>query len=219
MSEPNNNVRDRILDAAVSVLESSGIKKFAQPHIARIAGIPQGHLTYYFPKRRDLLSAAAGRFVGLLLSDIPETLRKEAQGKAQEARAYAVGMAARVVKNRARMRMLLSLVVASEEDPKLARDVADMVDVIRKLLERVLGKDADPVDVELALATLWGIGLLHLVLEDARPDAETDKVLKRLELRLGQLRAAKTRSAKAKEAAASAGKTAPREKPARAPKP
>ncbi|RYZ56845.1 MAG: TetR/AcrR family transcriptional regulator, partial [Proteobacteria bacterium] len=152
MGDDTNNVRDRILDAAVSVLESSGIKKFAQPHIARIAGIPQGHLTYYFPKRKDLLSAAAGRFVGLLLSDLPQTLRKEALGKVQEGRAYAVGMAARVVKNRARMRMLLSLVVASEEDPKLARDMADTVDVVRKLLERVLGKDADPVDVELALA-------------------------------------------------------------------
>lgn len=205
-----NNVRDRILDAAVSVLESSGIKKFAQPHIARIAGIPQGHLTYYFPKRKDLLSAAAGRFVGLLLSDLPQTLRKEALGKVQEGRAYAVGMAARVVKNRARMRMLLSLVVASEEDPKLARDMADTVDVVRKLLERVLGKDADPVDVELALASLWGIGLLHLVLEDSRPDAETDKLLKRLELRLGQLRAAqKPRAARAKDP------KDPKEKPAK----
>lgn len=195
------NVRDRILDAAVSVLESSGIKKFAQPHIARIAGIPQGHLTYYFPKRKDLLSAAAGRFVSLLLSDLPSTLRKEALGKAQEARAYAVGMAARVVKNRARMRMLLSLVVASEEDPKLARDMAEVVDVVRKLLERVLGKDADPVDVELALASLWGIGLLHLVLEDSRPDEETDKLLKRLELRLGQLHASKPKTRPASKAA------------------
>lgn len=209
MGEPN--VRDRILDAAVSVLESSGIKKFAQPHIARIAGIPQGHLTYYFPKRKDLLSAAAGRFVALLLEDLPSTLRKEALGKAQEARAAAVGVAARIVKNRARMRMLLGLVVAAEEDPKLARDMAEVVDVVRSLLERVLGKDADPTDVELALATLWGIGLLHLVLEDTRPDEATDKLLKRLELRLGQLHERKTKPRAAKPTAA---KSEPKKKSA-----
>jgi hypothetical protein len=41
------------------------------------------------------------------------------------------------------------------------------------------------------------------VLEDARPDAETDKLLKRLELRLGQLRAAtKPRAPRAAKTAA-----------------
>ena len=62
-------VRERILDAAVKLLETSGVSKLAQPQVAKEAGVPPGHLTYYFPKRLDLLSAVASRFVTMLRED------------------------------------------------------------------------------------------------------------------------------------------------------
>jgi AcrR family transcriptional regulator len=109
--------RERILDAAVNVLENSGLRKLAQPHIAKAAGVAQGHLTYYFPKKSDLVTALVGRFIDLLKEDLPHNLREGALERVDIMRARALRMAFRVVKNRARMRMLLGLVVTAEDDP------------------------------------------------------------------------------------------------------
>jgi len=59
--EKKNLVREKILASAVKLLEKQGIKKLAQPQIAKEAGVPQGHITYYFPTRADLLLAVADR--------------------------------------------------------------------------------------------------------------------------------------------------------------
>jgi hypothetical protein len=96
-------------------------------------------------------------------------------------RARTLRMAGSVVKNRARMRMLLGLVVATEEDPSLRETMAENLVLVRSLVARFMGKPAKDPDVEIALAMLWGIGLQHLVLEGRRSDAETDRVLERLE--------------------------------------
>lgn len=180
-AEPGTGVRERILDAAVSVLGSSGLGKLAQPHIAKVAGVAQGHLTYYFPKKNDLLSALVTRFVDLLREDLPANLREEVGGRVDVMRARTLRMAGSVVKNRARMRMLLGLVVATEEDPSLRETMAENLVLVRSLVARFMGKPAKDPDVEIALAMLWGIGLQHLVLEGRRSDAETDRVLERLE--------------------------------------
>ncbi len=179
--EPATGVRERILDAAVSVLGSSGLGKLAQPHIAKVAGVAQGHLTYYFPKKNDLLSALVTRFVDLLREDLPANLREEVGGRVDVMRARTLRMAGSVVKNRARMRMLLGLVVATEEDPSLRETMAENLVLVRSLVARFMGKPAKDPDVEIALAMLWGIGLQHLVLEGRRSEAETDRVLERLE--------------------------------------
>ncbi|MGZ3723652.1 MAG: TetR family transcriptional regulator, partial [Bdellovibrionales bacterium] len=53
------NVREKILKTAVALLGECGIRKLAQPQIAKSAGVPQGHMTYYFPTRSHLLIAVA----------------------------------------------------------------------------------------------------------------------------------------------------------------
>ncbi|MFO0666682.1 MAG: TetR/AcrR family transcriptional regulator [Polyangiaceae bacterium] len=177
----SSSTRERILDAAVGVLESSGLKKFAQPHIAKAAGIAQGHLTYYFPKRNDLLGALIGRAWTLIQEDLPQGLKAGLHERADEVRAKALRMIGRVVKNRARMRMLLGLIVASEEDPSLRKQVGDNVLLLRTFLAKFMGKSPKDPDVEIALAMFWGIGMQHLVLEGRRTDEETDVLLRRVE--------------------------------------
>lgn len=174
-------VRERILDAAVSVLESSGLKKFAQPHIAKVAGVAQGHLTYYFPKRQDLVSALIGRFIELIKDDLPQSLLEEAQDRVDGVRARTLRIASHILKNRARMRMLLGLIVAAEEDPALREDVAENLKLVRTLLAKFLGRSPKDPDVEIALAMFIGVGMQHLVLEGHRDDAQTDEVLRRVE--------------------------------------
>lgn len=56
-AELSSTVRIRILDAAQSIIDTQGLSQLTQPKVAKAAGIRQSHLTYYFPRRVDLLSA------------------------------------------------------------------------------------------------------------------------------------------------------------------
>ncbi|MCA9589124.1 MAG: TetR/AcrR family transcriptional regulator [Myxococcales bacterium] len=172
-------VRERILDAAVKLLETSGVSKLAQPQVAKEAGVPPGHLTYYFPKRLDLLSAVASRFVTMLREDVPSLFGVQELDDAM--RAKALGFVARLTKNRARTRMLLGLIVAAEEDPELREQVAENVQLMRGLIARVLRCSEKDRDVDVVLAGFLGIALQHLVLEGRQSDGETDAVIARFE--------------------------------------
>jgi AcrR family transcriptional regulator len=172
-------VRERILDAAVGLLQSAG--KLAQPQVARAAGVPQGHLTYYFPKRFDLLAAVAARFREMLHEELPAVLEADL-GQAIDAkvREKALAFVARLARDRARTRMLLGLILAAEEDPSLRGAMADNVMLVRRLLARLLGRDESDPDVDIVLGAFWGIGLQHLVLEGKRTDAQTEAILERM---------------------------------------
>jgi AcrR family transcriptional regulator len=172
-------VRERILDAAVKLLETSGVSKLAQPQVAKEAGVPPGHLTYYFPKRLDLLSAVASRFVTMVREDVPNLFGVQELDDAM--RAKALGFVARLTKNRARTRMLLGLIVASEEDPEMREQVAENVQLLRGLIARVLRCSEKDRDVDVVLAGFLGIALQHLLLEGRQSDVETDAVIARFE--------------------------------------
>lgn len=52
----SSDVRRRILDAAQTIIDTEGLPALTQPKVAKAAGVRQSHLTYYFPRRTDLLS-------------------------------------------------------------------------------------------------------------------------------------------------------------------
>lgn len=187
-------VRERILDAALRVLGKSGVRSLAQPRVAREAGVPQGHLTYYFPKRLDLLAAIAARFVERLRDEVPSlpVLASGARASLGAAgRKRALSFAGKLAKDRGRTRTLIGLLAAAEEEPALRRAMAGHVDSLRKLVATLVDKPAGDPDVDLALATLWGIGLLHLVIED-RTAAETDRLVARFAAHLEASRRGET---------------------------
>ena len=49
--------KEKILNAALDVLLEEGFPALTQTHVAEVAGVRQGLLTYHFPKRSDLLTA------------------------------------------------------------------------------------------------------------------------------------------------------------------
>lgn len=55
--QPTLPAIDKILKSAITVIQTEGLKKMSQAHVASVAGLRQSHLTYYFPKRKDLLKA------------------------------------------------------------------------------------------------------------------------------------------------------------------
>lgn len=51
------DIRTNILRAASDLVRAHGLKALTQPRVAKLAGVRQSHLTYYFPRKTDLLLA------------------------------------------------------------------------------------------------------------------------------------------------------------------
>ena len=178
-ARPGSQVRERILDAAVGLLSKHGPRALAQPQVAREAGVPQGHLTYYFPKKLDLVLAVAGRMRELLAEEVAPLLADAVAGGADaDTRFLALG--AKLARNRGRTRMLLGLLVELEHEPGLRATMQEGFFQLRRAFSLVMGREEDDPDVDLAIATLWGLGLQHLLLEGQRSDAETERLFARL---------------------------------------
>ncbi len=171
------NVKERILDAAVDLLARSGPRALAQPQVAKEAGVPQGHLTYYFPKKVDLVLAVAGRLRELLAAEVAPLLA-EAGAEGFEHRFLALG--ARLAQNRGRTRMLLGLLAEIEHEPLVRAHMQEGFRQLRRAFGLAMGRDEGDPDIDLTIATLWGLGLQHLLLEGQRSDEETAQLFGRL---------------------------------------
>src|SRR6266511_3391280 len=65
-------IRERLLNAAVAILREGGIQGLSQIQVARRARVRQSHLTYYFPRRHDLVEAVAVRFIDGIVGGLQE---------------------------------------------------------------------------------------------------------------------------------------------------
>ena len=71
MAPPRNTQRRNALaDAAIEVLGTSGIHKLSHRAVDERAGLPRGTATNYFPRRDDLLAAAAERVAELHMGEM-----------------------------------------------------------------------------------------------------------------------------------------------------
>jgi AcrR family transcriptional regulator len=175
------NLKDRIVDSAIRLLRTSGVKSLSQPQVARAAGIPQGHLTYYFPKKRDLVMAVARRAVEQLAVEAAEFFRSGGwPGADAPMRAKVLSLLGFLVKDRARTRFLLGLVLEGEHDDKLRDLLIENAGAARQLLASGLGRQVDDAQVDLVTACLWGLALQHLLYAGNRPDEYTDQLIARM---------------------------------------
>jgi AcrR family transcriptional regulator len=174
-SSPPGNVRERILDAAMRVISSGGAKGLAQPQIAKEAGVPQGHLTYYFPKKIDLVRGIADRMRAVIMEEVGPLLFSK--GSIRE---KFLGVMSRTAQNRGRTRVLLALLVEMEHDDELRNELTERVHALRGVFAGVMGRKVGDPEADLALATAWGLGLQHLILEGKRSDEETRELFARL---------------------------------------
>lgn len=160
MAKKNNSqgsVREKILKSAIKLLSDCGIKKLAQPQIAKKAGVPQGHMTYYFPTRSDLLLAVAERS----LQSIGEFLLKKAAQASRITPQDTLPLAIPLIKDKSRTRMLVGLFVESDENPTLRAKLKEQMHFAFDLIALSLNKDKNDLDVRLVGATLMGLGLQY----------------------------------------------------------
>ncbi len=186
MSQEQNSARDMILSAAVQVLQEEGPTKLTQTRVAKAAGLRQGHLTYYFPRKSDLWIATAERahsdmeahFDSLLQSS---GVNDSAAGQpATEVRPGLVSMCAELVNNHRRTRVLLSLMLQAQEEPELMELCRKNASRSREFLKTVLSTQVPAPQVEVALAALWGLGMRDLVVDMDDADAGTQELVREL---------------------------------------
>lgn len=168
------DVRDRILEAALSLLAESGAHELTQPKVSKAAGVRQSHLTYYFPTRTDLLQEVARYSI--------EKLAGELAGDPEQSPAHvAEGIAAGSADKR-RVRIMLGLVGAADRDPKTKQRMRKFVGELRgrmtPLLEKA-GLETDPESVAFFHSLIVGCAVLQLARDNAEARAEAKAVLKR----------------------------------------
>jgi AcrR family transcriptional regulator len=151
-------VRERIVASALQLLHEQGIGALTQTSVAKLAGVRQSHLTYYFPTRNDLLKQAVVSGIASIL----EVLESPAGGVAKSLEQFHTALE-REVADRRVQRMMAALVAASEEDrslkPWLEQFQADMLGHLERALA---ARGIRPPRAALEVFQATVVGALHL---------------------------------------------------------
>jgi AcrR family transcriptional regulator len=164
-------VRERILEAALSLLAESGAHELTQPRVAKAAGVRQSHLTYYFRTRGELMQEVARYSIDKLAGELA----------AGAPRAVPEGIAAGAADKR-RARIMLGLVAAADRDPKIKQRLRRLIGELRARMTPVLdaaGLATDPDSVAFFHAAIVGCAVLQIARDNAQARAEAKAVLRK----------------------------------------
>jgi DNA-binding transcriptional regulator YbjK len=167
------DVREKIVRTAVKLLGESGIRKLAQPQIAKKAGVAQGHMTYYFPTRSDLLIAVAERS----LEEIAGSVLKNAAASKEDKTGHSLSLLLPLLKDKSRTRMMIGLLVESDENPALKKKLQEQSDMAKALISLVVEKKPDSAEVELIHAAILGLGVQYHLNSDEGKLAQSLQLL------------------------------------------
>ena len=168
--------RERILDAALAVLRTGGVRQFTQTAVAERAGLRQSHLTYYFPTRPELLEATVMTFVNSIACGIGRTITAEAKTPHD-----VLPELAKAIAQHEHMRMFIGVLVEADDDPVLRGIVGRGTKRMEAALAEALGGPDAATRARVALATLWGLGLYSFAMRPKGSDDPTPAALAWLE--------------------------------------
>ena len=173
---PRADIRRQILDAALDLLAEQGFIELTQPKIASAAGVRQSHLTYYFPTRSELLKAVAVHSIESLLV----TLGAGVAGKVTPD--LFARFAGEALADKRRARVMLGLIVSSDEDRAIKQFLREFVDRVRANVANIgklLGQEPDAARVQALHMMFVGAAILNVARDDAnsrRECAETARM-------------------------------------------
>jgi len=177
-----SDVKQRILDAAVQLLIEQGGNALTQPRIAAAAGVRQSHLTYYFPKRDDLLLAVTLHWAHTHLAQAARTA-----GASPTKLRGIVQYMSDLVAEAARVRIILSLVVsAAGDDPRIHEPLRELVASERQSFGALLagaGMRLNANGIAITHALMVGLAVLN-VAQGGTAQAETRALVKEVLERL-----------------------------------
>ncbi|HXV32045.1 MAG TPA: helix-turn-helix domain-containing protein [Sinorhizobium sp.] len=161
MARLDTTVRQRILDAALDIIEAEGMKALTQPKIAKATGLRQSHLTYYFPRKADL-------YIALLDASHERAERRGATSAACEDRLCSLMF------DGERIRFFLSILLEIGDDPELQAILRDHAARFEAAAASHFGRGAGDPAVTAFVDELRGIGIRLLMHPEALslPDVE-----------------------------------------------
>ena len=169
------DVRSKILDAALRLVFESGVAALTQPRIAQAAGVRQSHLTYYFRTRTDLLEGVVQHMMDSMMQGMQAVARAPA-GRGAEALARAMGEA---VADPRRARLMLALVVASDEEPGIKVWLRAFIGKLRARIAQVLSEAGrDSSQAALFHSMLVGAAILNVARDDDASRRETRSMVR-----------------------------------------
>ena len=113
MAPPRNTRRRNALaDAAIEVLGSAGMHKLSHRAVDERAGLPAGTAANYFPRRDDLLAAAAERVAELHVAEMTAADRAATLPAGPDALAELIGASLHDAATRHRTRYLAAYELA-----------------------------------------------------------------------------------------------------------
>lgn len=153
--------RERILAAALHLVQTEGLQALTQGRAAAAAGLRQSHVTYYFPTRKDLIKALAEALHGQLQAMHAPITGDDARPTIEEVREFF----AKLPRDSLLSRLMLALVATTDEDPSLRSWLINFEkQVLTRLRTLFLRLDLEPSDEELELfhTTLVGASIMAL---------------------------------------------------------
>lgn len=157
-------IREEILRAGLAIMRTDGIQALTQVQVARKASVRQSHVTYYFPKRHDLIAAVAGRFI----DDISKGGAKATAHAPEGNLGTTLERVMSAIGDKGHMRMFIGLIVEADGDPDLRQLLVRLTRQMQELLATLIGGDNAQERAALVLASMWGIGLFDFVTRPRR---------------------------------------------------
>jgi DNA-binding transcriptional regulator YbjK len=164
---PNLHRRDILADAAIEILGTAGIHKLSHRAVDEQASLPAGTASNYFPRRFDLLTAAARRIAELHLAEMAAADRESASPAGQDGLAELIGASLydSATRHRTRYLAIYELTLEATRQPGLAQSMSQLAAGALDTTvaeHRALGLPTSPQQAQ-ALITLFGGTLLTLV--------------------------------------------------------
>jgi AcrR family transcriptional regulator len=150
------NTEQRILDAAIEIATKSGIKSLTQPKVAKAAGVTQSHLTYYFPRKADLLAA------------VLEASHQHGQATPPKSLDEAFAFLEALIFDAHRMRFFLAAVIEAGDEDELRRVLARHASTLADQIAPFFGKSRDDPTVSSFIDRLRGLGIRFLLEPEQR---------------------------------------------------
>lgn len=165
----DTSIRQRILDAALDIVEKKGVTALTQPRVAKAAGVRQSHLTYYFPKKADLFAALMQASHARAGSKVGDAHDDSFDGAMKALRA--------LVLDPPRMRFFLNLIVEAGDARSLQPILVEHARALASHVAPHFGRHGDDPDVIDFIDALRGLGLRMLIDPDPKLMRSFDPVV------------------------------------------
>lgn len=167
-------MKKNILFAGLQALREFKARDLTAPSIAKLIGIKQGHLTYYFPRRTELFSEL-GRFA-------IEQLQMEHQSENPEKQFQLEKFIGWFFKDPSNRKVVHNLLFEVEENPHLRELTSEKINSFKKLLQGHFKSHSDE-ELLLLISQFLGLAMLYFFSNEKMSD-ELNAAVRNLQRKL-----------------------------------